>query len=161
VVVADEVGPAELDEPRDGLADDDRAEMPDVHLLGGVGGRVVDDDLAAAHQAGRAGAPLGFVAVLAQPAAEGDRRELEVQEARAGHLDLHQRRVEPALRLQRLEQRGREGAGVRLGLLGRGEHAVGLEVRMAGVRRLELGIEVALEAGDGRGGLAKQGRGQD
>ena len=132
MVIADEVGATELDQAGDGLADDDRAKVADVHLLRGVRRRIVDDDLAAAHQAGRAGAPLRFVAILAQPGAEGGRRELEVDEARAGDFHLHDLVVKPALGADGFNERGGEGARVGLGLLGGGEDAVGLEVGVTG-----------------------------
>ena len=157
VVVADEISAAEFDETGDGLADDDWAKVANVHLLRGVRRRIVDDDLAAAHQAGRAGAPLGFVAILAQPGAEGGRRELEINEAWTGDFHLDDLVVEPALGADSFDERGGEGARVGLGLLGGGKDAIGLEVGVTGIRRFQLWIEVGLETGDGSGRLAQQG----
>ena len=157
MVIADEISAAEFDETGDGLTDDDRAQVADMHLLGGVRRRIVDDDLAAAHQAGRAGAPLGFVAILAEPGAEGGGRELEIDEARTGDFHLDDFVVEPTLGADGFNQRGGERAWVGLGLLGGGKDAVGLEVGVAGIRRLQLRIEVGLETRDGSGRLAQQG----
>ncbi len=62
-----------------------------------------------------------------------------------------------ALGTDGFDERGGEGARVGLGFLGGGEDAVGLEVGVAGIRGLQLRIEVGLEAGDGGGRLAQQG----
>ena len=157
MIVADEVGAAELDQPRDGLADDDRAEVPDVHLLGGVRRRVVDDDLASAHQTGRAGAPLGLVTILTEPGPEGGGRELEVDEARAGDLHLHGLVVQPALGADGFDERRGEGARIGLRLLRRRKHAVGLEVSVTGIGGLQLGIEAGAEGWHGLGGAPQEG----
>ena len=37
MIIADELGAAELDQTSDGFADDNRTEVANVHLLGGVG----------------------------------------------------------------------------------------------------------------------------
>ena len=44
VVLPNDVVPRELEQPRERVADDRRAQMPDVHLLRDVRRRVVDDD---------------------------------------------------------------------------------------------------------------------
>ena len=44
VVVADDLVPERREDPRQAVADDGRAEVPDVHRLGDVGRREVDDD---------------------------------------------------------------------------------------------------------------------
>ena len=156
MVIADELGAAELDEPGDRLADDDRTEVANVHLLRGVRRRVVDDDLAATHNPGSTGAPLGFIPVLAQPGTKGLRRELEINEARTSDLDLNQGLIELARRLDGVHQGGRQGTRVGLGLLGRSDGPVGLEVGVTRVGRTQLRLEGSVEARDGRGDLPQQ-----
>ena len=157
MIIADELGAAEFDEPGHGFADDNRAKVTDVHLLCGVRRRIIDDDLAAPHDTGSTSAPLGFVAILAQPGTEGLRRELEIDEARTRDLDLNQGLIELARRLDRVHQGGRQGAGVGLGLLGGGDGAVGLEIRMTRVGRTQLRLEGGIEAWNGRSDLPQQG----
>ena len=93
----------------------------------------------------------------AEPGAEGLGRELEVDEARAGDLDLHEGLVEFTGGLQRVDQGGREGSRVGLGLLRLGDGAVGLEVRVAGIGGAQFRLERRIKAGDGRGYLPEQG----
>ena len=154
MVVADEVGATEFDETGDGLADDDWAKVANVHLLGGIGRRIVDDDLTTAHQASRAGAPLGFVAILAEPGAEGGGRKLEINEARASDFHLDDLVIEPALGAHSLDESRGEGARVGLGLLGGGKDAIGLEVGVTRIRWFQLRIEVGFKAGNGSRRLA-------
>ena len=135
MIIADELGAAELDQTSDGFADDNRTEVANVHLLSGVRRGVVNDDLPATHDAGRTSAPLRFVAILAQPGPEGLGRQLEVDEARTSHLDLNQGFVELARRLNRVHQGGRQSPWVSFGFLGGGDGAVALEVRMTWVGR--------------------------
>ena len=158
MVVAREVGAAELEQAGDGLADDDRAEVADVHLLRGVGRGVVDDDLAAGVEGRGPAAPGLGVGVSRYPGVERGGREAEVQEAGAGDLDLEAGRGEGALGLQGVEQLGGEGARVGLGGLGGGEDAVGLVVAVAGVGGgADLRVEGRAEGRHPGGNAADQG----
>jgi hypothetical protein len=117
--------------------------VPDVHLLGDVRRRVVDDDAAAL---------LGDVdpeplAGQAQPelAPHGAVRGGDVEEAGPGDLDVRDRSVGA---VQRLRQLAGQLGGARLHALRGGERDVGLEVgavRAAHerVRARELGSDAA------------------
>ena len=59
VVVADDPVPERRDDPRQAVADDGRAEMPDVHRLGDVGRGEVDDDRLGLGRRGDAPALVG------------------------------------------------------------------------------------------------------
>jgi len=85
VVLADHFVTHELEHPHQGVADDRAAQVPDVHLLGHVRSRVVDDHLASArsrpHAETIAGRNVGDLV--------GEKRTIDddVHETRTGDLE--------------------------------------------------------------------------
>jgi len=128
--VADVVDPADivaarLQQPADRIADDRRADVADVHLLGDVRAGEVDDDRLAhgggvQTQARVAGQGAQFRAQKA--AAHG-----EVDEARAGGLDP----AADVAEIQACEHLPRQFARIALEPLGEAHDAVGLEIAEA------------------------------
>ncbi len=151
VVVAHDPGAAEFQQPADGLADDRRPQVADVHLLRGVGRGVVDHPGLAAAGGGGAGLEVVRGVVGTQPGQQGGGLQGEVDEAGAGDDDLV---GGGQLGRQGGDEFFGEGAGVELAGLGVAEDPVGLEIAMAGVRRSHFGHEgTGLEPGGGGGGL--------
>jgi hypothetical protein len=151
VIVADDLGAAEREQPADGLADDHAADMADVELLGGIGRAEVHDVALTGVEGGGAGFEVLGGVVGGDPGEEGGGLELEIDETGSGDADL-----------ETLAQGGGEGgehgfgdgAGVQLAGLGVAEHAVGLKIAMARVGRAHLRREGGrLEAGGLGGGL--------
>ena len=130
VVLADHAVTEVGQQPCQRVADDGRAQVPDVHLLGQVGRRVVDD-----HRLRRVGLRDAQARVVEDPAqlrAKPGRREVDVDEAGTGDLKLLDRVAEVERGDGRLGQRARVGAQ----LLGRAHRAVGLvvaELRLGGL----------------------------
>ena len=83
VVVANHLRTAEGEEPADGLANDSRTQVADVHLLCRVGRRIVHDPGLALAGAGRAGLQVLLRIVGLHPAEQGSGLEAEVDEPRA------------------------------------------------------------------------------
>ena len=140
MVVANHFGPGEGEEPADCLADDGGAEVADMHLLGRVGGGVVDHPGLAGVGVGGAGPqmPLGIVGL--EPAKQGGRLKAEVDEARTSQRYV---KVLPQ-NLQGINQLLGHGTGVLLFALGEGEGAVGLEISMRRVGHTHLRVETTL-----------------
>ena len=120
--------PQRREDPRQALADDRRADVADVHRLGDVGRRIVDDDRLG--RLGRARVPAtrrraGRPAVRDEPVVA----EPDVEEAGAGDLGRVGQRGEVD-RLRHLLAPARAGSAERLG---QGHAAVGLVVAELGV----------------------------
>ena len=88
VVVANEIGSAEIEEARNCLADDHRTQVADVGLFCGVGARVVDDDFMPVLQFLRAALVVGFARVGELPVPDKLGREFEVNKTGAGQRKL-------------------------------------------------------------------------
>ena len=118
VVLADHGVAEELEHPHERVADDRRAQVPDVHLLGDVGRRVVDDDRAR-RGGGRRRRGARRPATAVELVGEERVVEREVDEARAGDLDraahlLQHARVDDPLRdLARVRRRSAWRAAAR------------------------------------------------
>ena len=122
VGVAQHLLAEEAPDPLDRLADDRRAQVTDVHLLGHIGSGVVDDDPAGALDRPDAGPFVAREGVGAQ--AEGRVRHGDVDESRPRDLDPLDRGIPP----QALGDLARDLSRVALQGLGRREGAVALEV---------------------------------
>ena len=84
VVVANDLGAGEFEEPANRLADDGGAEVADMHLLGRVGRGVVDDPGLPGVGVGRAGLKVGLGVVGLKPGEQGGGLEAEVDETGSG-----------------------------------------------------------------------------
>ena len=138
VVVADDDSAAKGEEAANGLADHDRADVADVHLLRGVGRAVVHDVAAARVERGGAGAEVGRGGVGGEPPVERSGLEAEVDETGAGDLGVvggaggrGEGGDELLGELARIEATG----------LGVTERAVGLEIAVAGIGGADFGRE--------------------
>jgi hypothetical protein len=80
--------PAEREEARDRLANDGGAQVPDVHLLGGVGGAVVDDPGLSLVRGRGPELQASPRAVRLEPAEERRGPRLEVDEPGTRHAHL-------------------------------------------------------------------------
>ncbi len=118
----------ELERARQGVADDRRAQVPDVHLLGDVRARVVEDD-------GRAVDALDAEAIVAEQHGDGGaeprRGQREVDEPRAGDL----RRLAEIAGVERGDDRLRRLARILSHALRQAHRDVRLIVAEAGVLR--------------------------
>jgi hypothetical protein len=135
---------------RDGLADDGRAQVADMHLLRRVGGAVVDDP--GLSPVGRGGPGRQGPAARGGPGAmrgawPGPGREID--EARPGDRNvegLPDRRAEAATIASAI------GPGGLARLLGGRQDPVGLEIAVPGVGRADPGLEGArVQPAPGRG----------
>ena len=140
VVVADDLGAAEFQQAADGLADHGRAQVADVHLLGGVGRAVVDDHGVPLLRGRRAGGERVAAAVRHEPGEQGGGLELEVDETRPGDRDVEERREFAELPDQGIGQ----GARVLTMAFGIGEDAVGLKIAVDGIGRPHFRREAGL-----------------
>ena len=93
VVVANEIGSAEIEEARNCLADDHRTKVADVGLFCGVSARVVDDDFTPVLQFFCAALVVGFARVGELPVPDKLGREFEVNKTGAGQRKLDESRV--------------------------------------------------------------------
>ena len=139
VVVAHEICAAEGEQARDGFADVHNAQMPDVHLFGGVGGRIVDDDFFPA-----VGGFGGFVqifraAVAHEPLGEEFRRKFEIDESGTGDGDFDECGIDFAGGFERVDEGGGECSRVGFGAFGFAEHAVCLIIAEARVGGAHFG----------------------
>ncbi len=145
VVLADHRVPLRREHAREDVADDGAAEVPDVHLLGHVGGRVVDDDrLGRGRRSEAQGRRSGRLAELAL---EVLGLQMQVEEARPGDLDLLAHVVEA----QVLEDRRGHDARRLAHALGERHGRVGLVVSVGGPanRRIRRGVLGAKSGSDG------------
>jgi hypothetical protein len=132
VVVANDAGAAEGEQPADRLADHGRTQMADVHLLRGVGRTVIDDPGLAAlgRSSGGAGGERLAAGVGDQPGLERGGLGGEIDETRSGDRHVEGRfDVDGQGGHQLLGQ----GAWILLPALGVGENAVGLKVAVTRV----------------------------
>ena len=149
MIVANHRGSREGEQPAEGLTNDGRAQMPHMHLLGGVGGAVVDHPSLPGMGCG--GAPgEGVVSrVSRQPRVQrgGFQRKVDEARARDGHVA-----VGKDLGRQRRNQPVCDGAGIEFTLFGVAENSIRLEVSMLGIRRLHVRRKrVRIKPGGGRG----------
>ena len=93
VVVADQVGSAEIEQSSDGLADHHWAQVADVCLLGGISTRVVDDDFAAVLELFGAALVVLFRGEGELPLPDELRRERKIDEAGASDVERDECRV--------------------------------------------------------------------
>ncbi len=142
VVVAHHLRPAKGQQAGDGFADDGRADVANVHLLGGVGRTVVHHRLPARVQVARAPAKVRPRAMELDPAIKKARAQAKIDETRPGQLQVDRARVEPAGTPGRLDQPRAEFPRVAPPGLGVRQHAVGLEVAEPRLRRTHLRIKV-------------------
>jgi uncharacterized protein (TIGR02996 family) len=91
VVVANDLVPREREQPRQGVADDRAPEVPDVHLLRDVRGRVVDDH--ALRRIGHGHAEPSVAQHRGGRALDEGVGERDVQKPRARDLDLGDRSI--------------------------------------------------------------------
>ncbi len=124
--VADSFVAAQPIDPFDGLADDRRPQVADVHLLGDVGTAIVDQHAARRRHRRETGALVGRQVVGATSQDVGPHRE--VDEPRAGDVHTGDGRVS---RESGRHSRG-DLAGVALRLFGRGQRSIALEVGEVG-----------------------------
>ncbi len=146
MVVGYDVCAAEFEQAFDGFADDHRAQVPDMHLLCGVGGRVVDDGFAPAVELLCGGAQFGFAAVFGEPLAEEFFRQLEVHKPGAGNRRFDKLFVELGRRLNRREELFARRARIFPAGFCVLERAVCLKVAELGVGGADYGVEVGVES---------------
>ena len=146
VVLPDDVVAEVLEGAGQRVADDGRAQVPDVHLLGDVGRGVVDRDVLCGLQ--HHTVALVGLDVLQQP---GDprAREGEVDEAGAAHLDG----VAHAVEVEGVDDPGRDLARRQADLLGEGERGVDLHVGELRRAQHRVGLAVVVTEGGGDRGL--------
>ncbi len=145
VVLADDVVPQVLESASDRVADDGRAQVPDVHLLGDVGRGVVDGDVL--RRLERDASALVGLDLLQQPGDPGV-GEGEVDEPRAADLDGVAHTVE----VERGDDLGRDLAWRHTDLLGQRERGVDLHVGELRRTQHRVGLaEVVTEGGGDRG----------
>jgi len=84
MVIPDHLVPGELQDPRDGVTHDGRAQVPDVHLLGDVRRGVVDDH--PQRVLGQRDAESGIAELRGRRLAEPGILQRDVDEPRAAHL---------------------------------------------------------------------------
>ena len=145
VVLPDDVVPEVLEGASDRVADDGRAQVPDVHLLGDVGRGVVDRDVL--RRLERDTDALVGLDVLQQPGDPGV-GEGEVDEAGAADLDG----VAHAVEVEGVDDLGRDLARRHTDLLGQGERGVDLHVGELRRTQHRVGLaEVVTEGGGDRG----------
>ncbi len=142
VVLADDVVAEELQHAHDGVADDRRAEVADVHLLGHVGRGVVDDHHLGPGVGRHAEPVVG--GHLQQQRAEEALRDHEVDEPRPGDLALLDGALERGCRAG--QHVGGDVAGRTTEPLGQRQCAVSLVVGSVGTPHDGIGRF----AGDGR-----------
>ena len=153
VVVANHLGAAEGQQTADGLADDGRAQVADVHLLGGVRGRIIDQPGLAAAGTGGSGLQVLLRVIGLQPAEQGGRLEAEVQESRT-----RERQIENfCQRAQLVHDLLGQGPRVLLFLLGKGQGSIGLEIAIGRIRHPDLGLEAFFHPTEPAGGCPQGG----
>ena len=151
---------AELQHPRQGVADDRRAQMPHMHLLGDVGTGEVHNH----RRPGRSALPLNQrhpQPRVPQPPAQFGRQQLgpqgEIEEAGPGDLRRQAQGGKGRISLQLGQQRRGHLPGSLLQGFGQGQGAIGLKIAEFGLaRRHQLGIQAAT-GGDRRGGRRREG----
>ena len=154
---------AELEHPRQGVANDRGAQMPHMHLLGDVGAGKIH------HHRRRVLHRRHAETLVPQPCRHLRRQPLradrEVDEARPGDLRLQAEVGEGGIGLQLLHDRRGDLPRSLLQGLGQGQRAIGLEVaefRLAG--RGQLGVQPRIGLREGplhrRPQLGIQGLGQ-
>ena len=154
VVVADHLRATELEQPADGLADDGRAEMADMHLLRRVGRGVVHDPGLAVPGRGRVGPQVRGRVMGAQPGEERGGLEREIDEPGSGDGDGV---VGRDLGGQGGHQLLRDRAGIEPAGLGVAEHAIGLEITVTRVGDADIRDKGrGLEPGAGRRSLEER-----
>ena len=150
MVVANHLRAAKREQAAERLADHGRAQVADVHLLRGVGRRVVDDPRLPGEHGGGADAEVFLGVVGGEPVLQRGGREAEIDEARAGDFD----RADFGRQRDQADELGGEGARVLLLALGVGENAVGLEIAVRRIGGADVGREEReVEAGLGGGGF--------
>ena len=128
VVVCDDLVSKRTEDPVDGVADHGRADVPDVHLLGGVRGGVVDHDLLAPPVL--RDAAIGRRVERRKPGVEPALRNGEVEESRPRDLNLLE-----AGAVKRVRNPLCGVAGLQAHLLGQFQSIVALVVAELGVGR--------------------------
>ena len=152
MVVPDDFVTPVLQQTGQTFTDDGRTDMSDVHLLGGVGRGVVQDDFPALPDL--PGPTDGIIASVGlHPTEKKTRGKAEVDEARTrqGHLPI-------LARGQSLDQLFRQGPRVLSLAFGKGENAVGLKIAETLVRHPDLGFEGIVESVHLLGGNARKFR---
>ena len=155
VVLADGLMPEPFEEPGDGIADDDSAEVADVHLLGEINAAEIDDGGLLHLGHGHAEPPPRRVHV-GDEGGEGIGPELDVDEAGAGDGGIGEGLGDVG-DVHLGGDRGGDFARVLAELLAEGHRAVGLEVRelghfAGGDKGVAVGLGDLWECGGNGGG---------
>ena len=153
VVVANDFRPVESKQAADGFANDRRAQVADVHLLGRVGGRIIHNPSLAAAGAGGSGLHVLLGIVGLQPGEQRVGLEAEVDEARSGEGNVKMR----LQRFQLLDNLRAERARVLFFAFGEGQGAIGLIITVERVRHPHFRFKAPVgQTKPGRGGPDRQ-----